>query len=948
MRGVPVLFIPGNAGSYRQVRSIAAAAAHYFAENLQHDEAAHARGMRDLDFFTADFNEDITAFHGQTLLDQAEYLNEAVAYILALYHDPQRPRRAPGEPDPTAVLVVGHSMGGLVARAMLQMPNYQAHSINTIITMSTPHARPPVSFDADIVRVYRDVDAFWRRSHSQTSAADNPLDAVALVSIAGGGLDATVPSDSADLASLVPASHGFTVFTSSVPRVWTGADHLSILWCDQLRTVIARALLDVVDVRQATQTKPRAERMRILRKWLLTGLEADADRALARTAPTALLTLEDAANSILREGERLTLRSLGAADGAPHTYLLPVPQLRAADAPAFHLLSDQPLDAPGDDAALAVLFCSAFPPAPGHSAALFAMHGARAGTGAGGAATRLACKRAPSDVVPLPASTPASRHAFDDTRPFAYLRYDLAALADEQYVAVVDRSAAPRPGWLLAEFAAPSATHRVARQGLPGILWRGFHFTFPAARPLAVEINIPAVHSSLLAYQLQLSPQRCGDRAPLFAPLLRQHVAHPFESRYVVNASAADVHLHARAPYMPPPLFPSTEPQGLSLQLWADPTCATPIDLSLKVDVMGSLGALVMRYRTAVPAAPLVVVALVLRKQFMRHDRAGAFVPFGTALDACLRASLPTLLLALTVLALSLASPNSPLPGGAAVAGGATGPPSGNATAGAALPTGNDLLLGTPEPLFALLVPAFGGLGVAVAAWVHYAALLLVHGLAALHRLLGLLRARLPRLFRAGGETSAAARPSPLPPVTPASLRRRLTIAVVLFGLVATVIPYQFAYLVACLVQLSTCVRAVLAARDHPHYPAASPTPSAPSTSSTSSGAASPIDFSNYAHSVLVLMLCVLPVNLPVFVVWAHNLAVHWLTPFASHHNVLSVAPFIVLVETLTAGTMIPRLASRYVPSFFPFGLLSKLSIPAFLFPRSPSVACPSVTPFSS
>ena len=88
VKGVPVLFIPGNAGSYKQVRPIAAEAAYYFHDVLQHDEYALRRGKRALDFFSVDFNEDITAFHGQTLLDQAEYLNEAVAYILALYHNP--------------------------------------------------------------------------------------------------------------------------------------------------------------------------------------------------------------------------------------------------------------------------------------------------------------------------------------------------------------------------------------------------------------------------------------------------------------------------------------------------------------------------------------------------------------------------------------------------------------------------------------------------------------------------------------------------------------------------------------------------------------------------------------------------------------------------------------------------------------------------------------------
>ncbi len=58
-------------------------------------------------------------------------------------------------------------------------------------------------------------------------------------------------------------------------------------------------------------------------------------------------------------------------------------------------------------------------------------------------------------------------------------------------------------------------------------------------------------------------------------------------------------------------------------------------------------------------------------------------------------------------------------------------------------------------------------------------------------------------------------------------------------------------------------------------------------------------------------MIWILPINIPVLLVWAHNLAVHWLTPFSSHHNVLSIMPYLILVETLTCGKMILRVTSR-------------------------------------
>ena len=620
VRGVPVLFITGNAGSYRQVRPLAAEAAHYFAEHLQNDAAAQERGTRDLDFFTADFNEDITAFHGQTLLDQAEYLNEAIAYILSLYHDPERPRRAPGEPDPTSVIVIGHSMGGVVARTMLLMPNYQSNSINTIITMSTPHARPPVSFDADIVRAYKDVNDHWRRSYSQKWASDNPLWHVTLISIAGGGLDITVPSDYADLSSVVPESHGFTVFTSSIPDVWTGSDHLSILWCDQLRKVIVRAILDIVDVGRASQTKSRAQRMRVFRRWLLPGMEQSTEKTLSQGQPSTVLTLEDDSNSILRENERLVVRQLGGSD-RPKAFLMPLPPSREPEKLEFQLLSDQTLRDQDDSAGIEVLMCSVFPLNPGHSGAIFSMNMDLTGSSSG--ATRLACKGVGRDVVHLPASTASSSRPFDDASPFSYLRYELGDLAEYQYVAVFDRNPSPRPGWVVAEFAPKTALYQSVPSGLSEILSSGVSTTLPATRPLAVEIQLPALHSSLLVYKLRLGNQACGEDTQLFTPLLRQHVSHPFESKYFVNAKEADINLHADAPFMPPPLKISEDPPGLSLQIWSDPTCGSSLDVSLRIDVMGSLGKLVMRYRTVFPAIPLVIIVLVLRKQFMMHDQTG-------------------------------------------------------------------------------------------------------------------------------------------------------------------------------------------------------------------------------------------------------------------------------------------------------------------------------------
>ena len=622
VKGVPVLFIPGNAGSYKQSRCLAFEAAQYYHNHIQQDPEALKNGMTSLDFFAVDFNEDFSAFHGQTILDQAEYLNDAVAYILSLYHDPRRAQRDPGLPDPSSVILVGHSMGGIVARTMLTMSNYQSNSINTIVTVSAPHARPPVSFDSESVRTYKRVNDYWRQAYTQKWASENPLWHVTLVSIAGGGLDTVVPSDFASLESVMPNTHGFTVFTSGIPNVWTGTDHIQTTWCVQLMKPIVRSLFDSLDVHRPSQTKPRAERMRIFKKWYLTGMEEVAEKTLPQKESSTLLTLQD--NSVsLPHGEKLVIRSFGRTQ-KPQTHFMPIPVQSAPDTKTFTLLSDQRLEDPSTNSQLEVFFCTIFPLQPGQSSTLFSMNLDLSGDTP--VSTRFACRTATSDVIRLPASTRFSSQPFDKAQPFSYLQYSLENLVDFQFVAVVDKATEPSPGWVLAEFSDKAHNTIETNLGLERLLAFGMHIKLPADGPLMKEIRVPALHSSLLAFKLSLGKQACGEDAELFTPLLRQHLSEPHESKYFVNVKDANISLHGIAPFVPPPLQAHAAADGLSLQFWTDPTCNSSIDVSLNVDVAASMGKLVMRYRVVFAAFPILVVALVLRKQFTIYDGSGMYI----------------------------------------------------------------------------------------------------------------------------------------------------------------------------------------------------------------------------------------------------------------------------------------------------------------------------------
>ncbi|KAF1976516.1 PGAP1-domain-containing protein [Bimuria novae-zelandiae CBS 107.79] len=868
VKGVPVLFIPGNAGSYKQVRSFASEAAYYYHNSVRHDTASNSERKRPLDFFSVDFNEDFTAFHGQTLLDQAEYLNDAISFILSLYHTPSQSLHDSNLPDPASVIIVGHSMGGVVARTMLTMPNYQSKSINTIITLAAPHARPPVSFDGDIVRTYNGINDYWRRAYSQKWAMNNPLWHVTLISIAGGGLDTIVSSDYASVASIVPETHGFTVFTSSIPKVWTGADHLAITWCDQARKSVIHALYDVIDVSKATQTVSRAERMRKFKRRFLTGLEDVAEKALPYEDPTTLLTIEKGSATVSQD-QGLVLRSLGQSAQKPKAYLLPVPKDQLA-ARNFTLLTSEKLDSAGQHGRLEVLFCSAFSAHSHQSATLFQVKMDLSGDGP--EPTRLACKNAASDGILLPASTQYSTHPFrNDQQPFTYLQYKAEDLSEHQYVVIVDRVNQHSYGWVVAEFTDEAESLHRVDMSLQSLLTKGVSLELSSKRPLITEVKVPALHSSLLAYNLHIHQRECAT-GKLFTPLVRQYITDVYESKYFVNVKDAEINLHGVAPYMPHPAFSTQSTNGLSLQIWTDPSSDCGLEISLDVDYLGSLGKLWMRYRIVFAAFPLLIVALVLRHQFLVYDETGVFSSFAESMNECLHTSIPFTLAALTLLSVSLAGAYGQI----FVSTVADGP--GNDT-DCVNDTTHELLLGTQDAFFWFLVPLFGLMCVAICVAINYVILAVVSMLAFLYS-----------LFPSASRTNDDQR-------TPSSFaisstRQRVIMTGSLLSLVSTVIPYHFVYVVLCLVQLVTCVRSLRLAKDtrlDTNY-----------------------NFSNYTHTIFILMLWILPINLPVLVVWIRNLAVHWLTPFSSHHNILSVMPFILLVETLSTGRMIPRVQSRF------------------------------------
>lgn len=121
------------------------------------------------------------------------------------------------------------------------------------MTMSTPHALPPVTLSREMDSVY---DRLARQVYNQTQ----PL----LFSICGGTADTQIASDACVISpETISAQDGFTVFTTGMVGAWTGAEHQTIVWCHQIRWRVARALLEM------TKSSSRQEKLASAKEWFL-------------------------------------------------------------------------------------------------------------------------------------------------------------------------------------------------------------------------------------------------------------------------------------------------------------------------------------------------------------------------------------------------------------------------------------------------------------------------------------------------------------------------------------------------------------------------------------------------------------------------------------------------------------------------------------------------------
>ncbi|KAL4589214.1 hypothetical protein LXL04_002119 [Taraxacum kok-saghyz] len=291
LNGVPILFIPGNGGSYKQVRSMAAESDRAYEggppEPMLYQEAGVEmdetdipkvnRYSRRLDWFAVDLEGEHSAMDGQILEEHTEYVVYAIHRILDQYKESRDAREKEGATEsgslPNNVILVGHSMGGFVARAAVVNPNLRKSAVETVVTLSTPHQSPPVALQPSLGHYYKYINQEWKKGYeSQT------LSRVIVVSISGGANDYQVRSKLESVEGIVPSTHGFMISSMGMKNVWLSMEHQVILWCNQVVVQVSHTLLSLVDQETGQPISAPRKRLTILTKMLHSGMPASISR----------------------------------------------------------------------------------------------------------------------------------------------------------------------------------------------------------------------------------------------------------------------------------------------------------------------------------------------------------------------------------------------------------------------------------------------------------------------------------------------------------------------------------------------------------------------------------------------------------------------------------------------------------------------------------------------
>lgn len=233
---MPVLFVPGNAGSYQQVRSLASTCIRRQLQSLEAFKFV---------FYTIDFGGQLSGLDGGLIKDQITYVRQCLNQITKMH---------PHETD--GVILIGHSVGGFISKALLTVPSFDFDSVPLLISLASPLTMPYLIFDDQMRELYEITNRIWdvESKHNKTIA----------LSISGGITDHLVP-----MHSSMDPQYDLSLTTSAIKDVWLATDHVCITWCRELMQKLAQLLSALMDRKQTRLISNKESALGIMKDILL-------------------------------------------------------------------------------------------------------------------------------------------------------------------------------------------------------------------------------------------------------------------------------------------------------------------------------------------------------------------------------------------------------------------------------------------------------------------------------------------------------------------------------------------------------------------------------------------------------------------------------------------------------------------------------------------------------
>ena len=384
-----------------------------------------------------------------------------------------------------------------------------------------------------------------------------------------------ISSDYTEISSFVSPDHGFTVFTTQIPKVWSAADHQCILWCNQLVKVLADAMFKIQDPKASTRTKPRAERMRILRNIFQSGI---IDRKI---------TLMPVATSFdTPPGPSISSLRLTESDSSTTFTITPEP-----NSDIFVFLTD---------CRIGIQYTLR-------------------------ACSKNECIDLEDSVLQIPSSKTGVEffeHLKLDKKDAKWKSFGLDSI-------VLTTRGAWSSGFWSGQWTRDNV--QIISATYMDMIIRGGKFNV-SIKSLVSTILFSKIKTSLLKYRLRIT--RPSTAEVLFAPVLHHSISTSSEEKFWSSLSS-EVELNffgLESPYTHQ-LVKSRELTGFILRLFVDPA-EEIITIEMEADLYGSMGHLVRTYKMVLLAFPFVVVLLVVKEQLDRWNRLGMLIFWGIAIKS--------------------------------------------------------------------------------------------------------------------------------------------------------------------------------------------------------------------------------------------------------------------------------------------------------------------------